>query len=237
MRSPVACGALLLVTCGCPSYHASFRAGGLEYREYRMHTWAVGRRRGARGGGWFGGGLFIPWRACGGSLGVCVHGHTSCVCFMVFHGFPVFSCGALRLGGLFSLMLSHTLSHGVLVLCVRGMLAGVPSCWWWCGRCVLSLVRCAPRLPFVVWQRGASCNILVSAVGMFPWRLPYVFSSFCFTYWCWGAHKSPTPTACTLLSVLGHATFSFSVLAALSEVGKHDFTIYFCWLCLFFLVF
>ena len=75
-----------------------------------MHTWVVGRRRGAPGVGLFGGGLFIPWRACGGSHGVCVHGHTSCVCFMVFHGFSVFSSGALRLGGLFPLMLSHTLT-------------------------------------------------------------------------------------------------------------------------------
>ena len=28
--SRAACGSLLLVPCGCPSYHASFRAGGLE---------------------------------------------------------------------------------------------------------------------------------------------------------------------------------------------------------------
>ena len=28
--SPAACGYLLSVPCGCPSYHASFRAGGLE---------------------------------------------------------------------------------------------------------------------------------------------------------------------------------------------------------------
>ena len=33
--------------------------------------------------------------------------------------------------------------------------------------------------------------------------------------WCWGAHKSPTPIACTLLSDLAHATFRFPVLAAL----------------------
>ena len=75
-----------------------------------MHTWAFGRRRGAHGVGLFGGGSFIPWPACGGSHGLCVHGHTSCVFFMVFHGFPVFSCGALRLGGLFPLMLSHILT-------------------------------------------------------------------------------------------------------------------------------
>ena len=42
VHSSVACGSLLSVSCGCPSYHASFRAGGLEYGEYRMHTWAVG---------------------------------------------------------------------------------------------------------------------------------------------------------------------------------------------------
>ena len=74
VRSPVACGSLLSVTCGCPSYHASFlRADGLEYRERRTHTWVVGRRRGARGGGLFGGGyvsLCIPCCACGGSHGV-----------------------------------------------------------------------------------------------------------------------------------------------------------------------
>ena len=75
-----------------------------------MHMWAVGRQRGARGGSLFGGGLFIPWRACGGSHGQCVHEHTSCVCLIVSHGFPVDSCGALRLGGLFPLMLSHTLT-------------------------------------------------------------------------------------------------------------------------------
>ena len=28
--SPAACGSLLSVPCGCPSDHASFRAGGLE---------------------------------------------------------------------------------------------------------------------------------------------------------------------------------------------------------------
>ena len=63
VRSRVACGSLLSVTCGCPSYHASFRAGGLEYREHRKHTWAVGQRRAARCGGLFGGGyvsLFLP---------------------------------------------------------------------------------------------------------------------------------------------------------------------------------
>ena len=57
VRPPVACGPLLLVTYGCPSYHASFlRANGLEGREHIIHTCVVGRRRGARGSGLFGGG-------------------------------------------------------------------------------------------------------------------------------------------------------------------------------------
>ena len=30
VRPPVACGSLLSFTCGCPSYHTSFRADGLE---------------------------------------------------------------------------------------------------------------------------------------------------------------------------------------------------------------
>ena len=68
---------------------------------------------------------------------------------------------------------------------------------------------------FVVWLRGVSCNILGSAAGVFSWRLPYVVLLFCFTCWCWGVHKSPTPIACTLLSDLGHAKFRFPVLAAL----------------------
>ena len=111
-------------------------------------------------------------------------------------------------------------------------------------------------------SRGVLCNILVSAVGMFSWRLPYVVLLFRFSGGCPGAHKSPTPTACTLLSVLGHATSSFPALAAfffvvflcvsyifdlakqrrenlwgVSEVGKNDFSISFCWLCRFFLIF
>ena len=106
-----------------------------------MHTWAVGRRRGARGVNLFGGGSFIPWRACGDSHGVCVHGHTSCVCFMVFHGFPVFSCGALRLGGLFPLLLSHTLTL-LVSWGPRPMRAGDVS-----GRALL-LVAVRPLYPF-----------------------------------------------------------------------------------------
>ena len=48
---------------------------------------------------------------------------------------------------------------------------------------------------------------------MFSWRLPYVMLLFCFACWCWGAHKSPTPIASTLLSDLGHAMFRFPALA------------------------
>ena len=102
-----------------------------------MHTWAVGRRRGARGVALFSGRSFMPWRACG----VCVHGHTSCVCFMVFHGFPVFSCGALRLGGLFPLMLSLTLTL-LVSWRPRPMRAGDVS-----GRALL-LVAVRPLYPF-----------------------------------------------------------------------------------------
>ena len=106
-----------------------------------MHTWALRRWRGARGVSLFGGGLFIPWRACGGSHGVCVHGHTSCVSFMVFHDFPVFSCGALRLGGLFPLTLSHTLTL-LVSWRPRPMRAGDVS-----GRALL-LVAVRPLCPF-----------------------------------------------------------------------------------------
>ena len=106
-----------------------------------MHTWAVGRRRGAWGAGLFGGGSCIPWRACSGSHGVCVHGHTSCVCFTVFHGFPVFSCGALLLRGLFPLMLSHTLTL-LVSWRSRPMRAGDVS-----GRALL-LVALRPLCPF-----------------------------------------------------------------------------------------
>ena len=159
--------------------------------------------------------------------------HTACACMGVPCGrlapagtlacvswcgvpFFVFPCVALCLGGLSPLMLSHTLLVSWRPRPMRaGIIAGLLSRWWWRGRCALCLVRCAPRLPFVAWQRGVSYNILVLAARMFLWRLPYFVLLFCFSCWCWGAHKSPAPTACTLLSVLGHATFSFPVLAAL----------------------
>ena len=75
----------------------------------------------------------------------------------------------------------------------------------------------------------------------------------------WGAHKSLAPRARTLLGGLGQATLSFVAVATLlsvffgecpifcdlakqrrkivggvSEVGKDDFSLYFCWRCVFF---
>ena len=58
-------------------------------------------------------------------------------------------------------------------------------------------------------------NILVSAAGMFTWRLPYVVSLFCFSYWCWSVHKSLAPRTRTLLGALGQATLSFVAVATL----------------------
>ena len=77
----------------------------------------------------------------------------------------------------------------------------------------------------------------------------------------WGAHKSLAPRARTLLGGLGQATLSFFVVTTLlfffvcecpkfcdlakqrrkmfggvSAVGKDDFSLYFIWLCIFFLV-
>ena len=37
----------------------------------------------------------------------------------------------------------------------------------------------------------------------------------CYSFMCWGAHKSLAPTACTLLTVLGHATLELAVVAGL----------------------
>ena len=78
----------------------------------------------------------------------------------------------------------------------------------------------------------------------------------------WGAHKSLAPRARTLLGVLAQATLRFFAVATLlffffcecpkfcdlakqrrkfvwgvSEVGKDNFSRYFFWLCVFFLVF
>ena len=155
-----------------------------------MHTWPVGRQRGARGSGLFGGryiSLFIPWRACSGSHGVCVHGHTSrplgarghsCVCFMVFHGFPVFWCGALRLGGLFPLMLSHTLTS-LVSWRPRPMRAGDVS-----GRAVL-LVVVRPLCPFpralrtsAPFRQVAACRIVHHRC--FSGQHVHVASTLCF---------------------------------------------------------
>ena len=79
---------------------------------------------------------------------------------------------------------------------------------------------------------------------------------------CWSAHKSLASRARTLLGVLGHATLNFVAVATLlfcffcgcpkfldlakqrrkmflgvSEVGNIDFALYFCWLCVFFVIF
>ena len=97
---------------------------------------------------------------------------------------------------------------------------------------------------------------------MFTWRLPYVVSLFCFSYWCWSAHKSLASVTRTLLGVLGQATLNFVAVATLlfffccecpkfcdlpkqrrkfflgvSDVGKIDFSLYFFWWCVFFLFF
>ena len=78
----------------------------------------------------------------------------------------------------------------------------------------------------------------------------------------WGAHKSLAPRACTLLGGLGQATLSFFAVATLlfvffgecpifcdlakqrrkivggvSEVGKDNFSLYFCWQWVFFSLF
>ena len=79
---------------------------------------------------------------------------------------------------------------------------------------------------------------------------------------CWSVHKSVAPRARTLLGGLGHATLSFfavatllfvffcqcpkfcnlakqrrKILGGVSEVGKDDFSLYFFWQCVVFLVF
>ena len=78
----------------------------------------------------------------------------------------------------------------------------------------------------------------------------------------WGAHKSLAPRARTLLGGLGQATLSFfavvtllfvffgecpifcdlakqrrKIVGGVSEVGKDDFSLYFCWRCVFFSLF
>ena len=79
---------------------------------------------------------------------------------------------------------------------------------------------------------------------------------------CWSAHKSLAPRARTLLGGLGHVTLSFfavttllfvffcecpkffdlakqrrKILGGVSEVRKDDFSLYFFWRCVVFLVF
>ena len=63
-----------------------------------------------------------------------------------------------------------------------------------------------------MWLHGVLCYILGSAAGVFSWHLPYVLLSFCFACSCWGAPKSPTPIACTLLSEFGARIVPLSCL-------------------------
>ena len=127
---------------------------------------------------------------------MCVHGHTSCVCFMVFHGFPVFSCGALRLGGLFPLTLSHTLTL-LVSWRLRPMRAGDVS------GCALLLVVVRPLCPF-------PCALRISApfCRVAAWR---IVQHTCFG----GRHVHVAPTLCCFvvlfyLLVLGRAQVPYS---------------------------
>ena len=160
VRSPVACGSLLSFTCGCPSYHTSFRVDGLESIC-----------------GWSGGGLVlvavicsaVGTLVCGGSLVplpslapldytlLCLRRFIQRACMgiplgrlapagalacVLWCGVPfVFFRVALWVWGPPSPCCFHTpcLPHGVRVLCVRGM----------CGRALLlvaaRLLFCFPR--------------------------------------------------------------------------------------------
>ena len=114
------------------------------------------------------------------------------------------------------------------------------------------LVYLFPRCAcFVGFSRCAAHNILACR------RLVALLLSMCGLFW--GAHKSLAPRARTLLGGLGQATLSFFAVATLlfvffgecpifcdlpkqrrkivggvSEVGKDDFSLYFCWRCVFF---
>ena len=103
--------------------------------------------------------------------------------------------------------------------------------------------------------------VLVSSVSSGARHITYLpvalLFSMCGLFWC--AHKSLAPRARTLLGGLGQATLSFFAVATLlfvffgecpifcdlakqrrkivggvSEVGKDDFSLYFCWRCVFF---
>ena len=104
---------------------------------------------------------------------------------------------------------------------------------------------------FVGFSRCAAHNILACR------RPVALLLSMCGLFW--GAHKSLAPRARTLLGGLGQATLSFFAVATLlfvffgvcpifcdlakqrrkivggvSEAGKDDFSLYFCWRCVFF---
>ena len=101
-------------------------------------------------------------------------------------------------------------------------------------------------------------NVLFFVVAA---RLFLVFASFLLLC-CWSAHKSLAPRTRTLLGVLGQATLNFFAVATLlfvffcespkfcdlakqrrkifggvSEVIKEDFSLYFFWRCVVFVVF
>ena len=114
------------------------------------------------------------------------------------------------------------------------------------------LVYLFPRcVCFVGFSRCAAHNILACR------RPVALLLSMCGLFW--GAHKSLAPRARTLPGGLGQATLSFFAVATLlfvffgvcpifcdlakqrrkivggvSEVGKDDFSLYFCWRCVFF---
>ena len=120
-----------------------------------------------------------------------------------------------------------------------------------CSLLVYILPCCA---YYVVFERCAAYNILVFR------RLVALLLFMCVLFW--GAHKSLAPRARTLLGGLGQATLSFFAAATLlffffckcpkfcdlakqrrkafggvSEVGKDDFSDFFFWRCVVFLVF
>ena len=114
------------------------------------------------------------------------------------------------------------------------------------------LVYLFPRCAcFVGFSRCAAHNILACR------RPVALLLSMCGLFW--GAHKSLAPRARTLLGGLGQATLSFfgvatllfvvfgecpifcdlakqrrKIVGGVSEVGKDDFSLYFCWRCVFF---
>ena len=163
---------------------------------------------------------------------------TACACMDIPHGLasagtfacvswcgvPFFfsPCGALRLGGLFPLSISHTLLVPWLPCPMR---AGDSS-----GRALLLVVHGVAVVPFpscVDLGSLRSCGCVAYRVTYLVRRpacsrgvYPMLSCCFALLVGVWGAHKSPTPIACTLLSDLGHATFSFPVLAALLSYNK-----------------